>query len=405
MLSSQHRELVKATVPVLREHGVALTSHFYRRMFSHNPELKHVFNQAKQEAGQQQQALALAVLGYAEHIDDPSVLAPVVMRIAHKHVGLGIRAEHYPIVGHHLLSSISEVLGEAASDELLEAWRLAYGQLADLLIGAEQQLYTDGALSRGGWSGVRSFTVTRKVAESSEITSFYLSPSDKGAVPGFRPGQYITLKRFVPELGLLQPRQYSLSDAPGQDYLRISVKREPGNGSTPAGRISNLLHDTVHEGDQLELAPPGGDFFLHEERSTPVVLISGGVGVTPMIAMLNHLVLTRSPRRVAFVHGCRNGAVHAMKRHVNQLAAECDNVSKVVFYEEVGAEDRLGEDYDQQGRVDLGAVREQVLLPDADYYLCGPLAFMLAQRDWLLAAGVDGGRIHYEVFGSHTIAG
>ena len=142
MLSSQHRELVKATVPVLREHGVALTSHFYRRMFSHNPELKHVFNQAKQEAGQQQQALALAVLGYAEHIDDPSVLAPVVMRITHKHVGLGIRAEHYPIVGHHLLSSISEVLGEAASDELLEAWRLAYGQLADLLIAAEQQLYT-----------------------------------------------------------------------------------------------------------------------------------------------------------------------------------------------------------------------------------------------------------------------
>jgi nitric oxide dioxygenase len=405
MLSSQHRELVKATVPVLREHGVALTSHFYRRMFSHNPELKHVFNQAKQEAGQQQQALALAVLGYAEHIDDPSVLAPVVMRIAHKHVGLGIRAEHYPIVGHHLLSSISEVLGEAASDELLEAWRLAYGQLADLLIGAEQQLYTDGALSRGGWSGVRSFTVTRKVAESSEITSFYLSPSDKGAVPGFRPGQYITLKRYVPELGLLQPRQYSLSDAPGQDYLRISVKREPGNGSTPAGRISNLLHDTVHEGDQLELAPPGGDFFLHEERSTPVVLISGGVGLTPMIAMLNHLVLTQSPRRVAFVHGCRNGAAHAMKRHVNQLAAECDNVSKVVFYEEVGAEDRLGEDYDQQGRVDLGAVREQVLLADADYYLCGPLPFMLAQRDWLLAAGVDAGRIHYEVFGSHTVAG
>lgn len=405
MLSSQHRELVKATVPVLREHGVALTSHFYRRMFSHNPELKHVFNQAKQEAGQQQQALALAVLGYAEHIDDPSVLAPVVMRIAHKHVGLGIRAEHYPIVGHHLLSSISEVLGEAASDELLEAWRLAYGQLADLLIGAEQQLYTDGALSRGGWSGVRSFTVTRKVAESSEITSFYLSPSDKGAVPGFRPGQYITLKRYVPELGLLQPRQYSLSDAPGQDYLRISVKREPGNGSTPAGRISNLLHDTVHEGDQLELAPPGGDFFLHEERSTPVVLISGGGGLTPMIAMLNHLVLTQSPRRVAFVHGCRNGAAHAMKRHVNQLAAECDNVSKVVFYEEVGAEDRLGEDYDQQGRVDLGAVREQVLLADADYYLCGPLPFMLAQRDWLLAAGVDAGRIHYEVFGSHTVAG
>ncbi|WP_024301461.1 NO-inducible flavohemoprotein [Pseudogulbenkiania sp. MAI-1] len=405
MLSSQHRELVKATVPVLREHGVALTSHFYRRMFSHNPELKHIFNQAKQDAGQQQQALALAVLGYAEHIDDPSVLAPVLARIAHKHVSVGIRAEHYPIVGHHLLSSIREVLGEAASDELIEAWKLAYGQLADLLIDAEQQIYTDTTLSRGGWSGQRSFTVGRKVKESDEITSFYLYPSDKGAVPGFRPGQYITVKRFVEEWGVQQPRQYSLSDAPGRDYLRISVKREAGNGTTPAGRVSNLLHDTVHEGDQLELAPPCGDFFLHEERDTPVVLVSGGVGLTPMISMLNHLVLSGSPRRIAFVHGCRNGAVHAMKRHVRQIAAECDNVSKVVFYEEVKAGDKQGEDYDLQGRVDLSAVRDQVLLPEADYYLCGPLPFMLAQRDWLLGEGVEAGRIHYEVFGSHTVAG
>ncbi|KAG1245356.1 hypothetical protein G6F65_021275 [Rhizopus arrhizus] len=145
MLSPQIRALVKATAPVLKTHGVALTRHFYARMFDHNPELKHVFNQAHQAGGQQQLALAGAVTAYAEHIDDPSVLMPVVTRIVHKHVSLGIRPEHYAIVGKHLLASIREVLGEAATDELVDAWGAAYGQLADLLIAEEARLYAESA--------------------------------------------------------------------------------------------------------------------------------------------------------------------------------------------------------------------------------------------------------------------
>ncbi len=104
MMNESMRTLVKATVPVLKEHGVALTTHFYARMFAHNPELKSIFNQGNQQSGTQQQALAMAVAAYAEHIDDPSVLMPVLTMVAHKHVSLGIRAEHYPIVGLHLLA-------------------------------------------------------------------------------------------------------------------------------------------------------------------------------------------------------------------------------------------------------------------------------------------------------------
>ncbi|CAB5516812.1 Flavohemoprotein [Achromobacter anxifer] len=400
MLSPQIRTLVKGTAPVLKTHGVALTKHFYARMFQHNPELKHVFNQGHQAGGEQQQALAGAVAAYAEHIDDPSVLMPVVTRIVHKHVSLGIRPEHYQIVGKHLLASIKEVLGEAATDELVDAWAAAYGQLADLLIAEEARLYAESAAKPGGWTGWRAFRVVGKQRESAEITSFYLAPADGGAVPAYRPGQYVSVRVFVPELGLMQPRQYSLSDAPGQDRLRISVKREAGGADTPAGRVSNALHDRLEEGGVIDVAPPQGDFHLREEGNAPVVLLSGGVGLTPMVSILNHLVGLNDERQIRFVHGCRNSSVHAMKEHVNSIAAERGNVRKAVFYEEIGHADQPGRDYDHAGRVDLLAIRDQVIVPDADYYLCGPAGFMRAQRAALTGLGVPDERIHAEAFGS-----
>ncbi|WMD22878.1 NO-inducible flavohemoprotein [Achromobacter seleniivolatilans] len=400
MLSPQIRALVKATAPVLKTHGVALTRHFYARMFEHNPELKHIFNQAHQAGGQQQHALAGAVTAYAEHIDDPSVLMPVVTRIVHKHVSLGIRPEHYAIVGKHLLASIREVLGDAASDELVDAWGAAYGQLADLLIAEESRLYAESASKPGGWTGWRAFRVVGKQIESAEITSFYLAPSDGGTVPVYRPGQYVSVRVYVPELGLMQPRQYSLSDAPGHDRLRISVKRESGSGQLPAGRVSNALHDQLEEGGVLDVAPPQGDFHLREDSSAPVVLLSGGVGLTPMVSILNHLVRANDERQIRFVHGCRNRSVHAMKDHVNRIAAERGNVRKAVFYEEISQEDQQGQDYDHAGRVDLRAIRDEAIVPGADYYLCGPAPFMQAQRAALLDLGVGVDRIHAEAFGS-----
>ena len=154
-MNEQQKALVKATVPVLKTNGVALTKHFYQRMFTHNPELKNIFNQGHQNSGRQQEALAMAVAAYAENIDDPSVLLPVVERIAHKHVSLGIRAEHYAIVGRHLLASIKEVLGDAATDELVSAWAAAYTELADLFINLESDLYQQATQQDGGWTGWR----------------------------------------------------------------------------------------------------------------------------------------------------------------------------------------------------------------------------------------------------------
>lgn len=192
MITSEQKELIKGTVPILKENGIALTGHFYQRMFKHNPELKNVFNMGNQQNQKQQMSLALAILAYAENIENPSVLSEAVTKIGHKHKSLDIRPEHYAIVGKHLLASIQEVLGEKATPELLEAWSLAYNQLAAIMIGVEDRLYKETIAQEGGWTGWRPFLIEQKVKESKEITSFYLYPSDGGKVSLFRPGQYIT---------------------------------------------------------------------------------------------------------------------------------------------------------------------------------------------------------------------
>lgn len=390
---------VKATAPVFAEHGATITKHFYRRMFANRPELRNLFNQTHQESGSQADVLAHAVYAYAANIDNLGALGSAVGRITHKHASLNIRPEHYPIVGENLLASVVEVLGDVVDEATLEAWRAAYAQLAQIMIGAEAKLYDNAA-----WSGYRPFTVSRKVVESDEITSFYLTPADGGQAPGFEPGQYVTVKRYVGELGVDQPRQYSLSDAPHGKWLRISVKRESGNEAIPAGRLSTLLHEGVEEGSIVEVTAPMGDFHLDRTKSTPVVLVSGGVGITPMMSMLSTLAAEGSTRRVAFVHACRNGKVHAFKQWLAQTVQAQPNVSRAVFYEEVSPADRQGVDYDFEGRIDFSRIAQQAVLPDADYYLCGPMAFMQVQRDALVALGVDPARIHSELFGSGALA-
>lgn len=398
MLTESQKSLIKATVPVLREHGVALTSHFYQRMLTGNPELKQVFNRGHQEAGKQQHALATAVLAYAENIDNPSVLENALVHIAHKHVTISIRAEHYPIVGKHLLASIKEVLGDAATDELIEAWGVAYQQLANLLIGMESNLYSN-LVEEGAWTGWRGFKVVKKTKETDQVTSFYLKPVDGGKVPSFHPGQYISLRVYVPEWDLMQPRQYTLSDAPGKDTYRISVKREEATAKTPAGRVSNVLHQDYNEGDIIDLAAPGGEFFLDEKNNKPVYLISAGVGITPMVSMLTYLSEHHAQRQVSFIHGARNKETYALHHQVNEIVQKNSNIKKITFYSDKNAK---AEQNDYAGRMDLKAIKE-IIVPDAQYYLCGPTQFMQERANDLKSLGVPEANIHAEAFGTGSL--
>lgn len=390
-LTAHQIELIKATVPVLRESGVVLTKHFYNRMLGNNPELKEVFNLGHQRSGAQANALANAVLAYAENIENPSVLLPAVELMAHKHVSLEIQAPDYAIVGTNLLHSISEVLNIPMDDPLIEAWAAAYGQLADLLITTEKTIYDEHAQTQGSWLGWRQFHIAKKVKESEEITSFYLVPSDGDELPQYHAGQYVSVRVFVEELGLRQPRQYTLSDSPKSDYLRISVKREDAKGDLAGGWVSNTLH-SLAEGVEVDVTAPTGNFFLIDTQK-PNVFISGGVGLTPMVAMLNQLVEAGLPQSVSFIHACRNAKVHAMKQHVDALKNQFNQVKTFVAYEEANDGEA-----DLIGRLDLNAVPQDLLPTNADYYLCGPMAFMQAQHKALLTLGIPAEQIHLEAF-------
>ena len=191
-LSEQTIALVKATVPALEAHGLDIVHEMYSRMFK-NPDIRNLFNQSHHGVSDAQpRALTGALLAYGSNIENLSALAPAVERIAQKHVGLQILPEHYPHVGEALLGAIKAVLGDAATDEILEAWGEAYWFLANILIAREDRIYTGQRESGGGWNGWRDFRIEEIIEESSVIKSFILRPADGGPVMEHKPGQYLT---------------------------------------------------------------------------------------------------------------------------------------------------------------------------------------------------------------------
>ena len=398
-MNNSQREIITATVPILREHGLALTTHFYKRMFTHHPDLKNVFNMGNQKTGKQQQALAMAVLAYAEHIANPGVLLPELHRIGHKHVSLEIRPEYYPIVGNHLLASIKEVLGEAASLEILEAWEIAYNQLADLMMGIEAGIYKDQTDKKGGWTGWRPFRVKEKVEESDEIISFYLYPCDGGNVISHIPGQFLSLRVFLPELGLNQARQYSVSSVPNEQFYRISVKKEFNPNLNINGMISNFLHNHIQTGDLVDLTAPIGDFTLDPKKGEPITFISGGVGLTPLISMLQSLSFDKPNQPLTWIHACRNQTVHAFKEDVKSMVENHPNLSQHIFYDALTEKDK--NEGVLQGPLDLNKIR--TFSKESQYYICGPAGFIAQQHKELIAKGVPGEAISFEEFGPQLL--
>lgn len=399
MLKEESKRLVKATVPILAAHGETITKHFYKRMFHHHPELLNVFNPTNQKIGRQPQALANSIYAAAQHIDNLEAILPVVKRIAHKHRSLNIKPEQYPIVGENLLAAMKEVLGEAASDDVIEAWREAYEIIAGVFIEVEKQMYDQAGKAPGGWSGFRSFVVEKKQQESKAITSFYLKPKDGNEIASYQPGQYMTVKVNIPGDTYTHMRQYSLSDAPGKGYYRISVKREEGNTECPPGVVSNYLHQHIREGDVLEMTAPAGDFTLKQGEERPIVLISGGVGITPLMSMFNTLMQQGTKQKVTFIHAAIDGTYHAMHDHVAQTASQKENVHYAVCYERPTSEDQMNPYMKKEGYIDEQFLRSMIEDHHADFYFCGPIPFMKTVYHILNNWGVPEEQIHYEFFG------
>ena len=295
-----------------------------------------------------------------------------------------------------LLDAISEVLGDAATPEIAAAWTEAYWFLAKILIGRETAVYRELAAQPGRWSGLRDFAVENVVDESSIIRSFTLVPVDGGKVLRHKPGQYLGFALDLPGIASLR-RNYSISCGPNDRAYRITVKREAAQG-VPAGLASNWLHDHAPPGTVPRAAVPAGDFFLDTEADGPVVLVSGGVGQTPMVSMLEAVAATQSQRPAWWVHGALNGGVHAMRNHVRDLAARSPSVQATTFYSKPLDSDAPGGTFDIKGRISTRWLSQNTPIDSATYYLCGPQPFLRSLVGGLLTEGVPSNRVRYEFF-------
>lgn len=406
-LTPSQMAIIKATVPVLQVHGETITKLMYKRMIEAHPELHNMFSTTSLTTGRQPRALARAVLAYAMYIDDLPKLGHAVERIAQKHASLFIQPEQYDIVATYLMGAIEQVLGDAATPEIVDAWTAAYGVLAKVFIDREQELYK----ADENWTGWRKFRVIKKEQEAEGIVSFYLEPVDGiTPLPKFLPGQYVSLQVPVLQLNHSQSRQYSLSQAPeegaGRCY-RVSVKRDRDDQASVDGLISNILHDGYDVGDAVELSHPRGEFFLDPSdvsgEGAPAVLISAGVGATPLVSMLRALSQPLAVRRpISWVHTSRSRATQPFADEVLAVVEGelRDRVSTHVHL-------RQGVDGDEKSRLDILALDRELELfvhdRRAEYYICGPEAFMLEIRRTLMDMGVEKGRVYLELFATGDV--
>lgn len=362
-------------------------------MFDARPDLLDgLFNRGNQADGRQQQALAGSIAAFATLLlEKPDQLPDhLLSRVAHKHVSLGLAPDQYQIVHEHLFWAIVDVLGDAVTPEVAAAWDEVYWLMGNLLINQERGLYNAVHLSPETiW---RTWRVAERIQETDDVVTFVAERTDEREVKPSLPGQYVTIKMLMKD-GVHQPRQYSLTRADDGQHRHFAVKRVHGL-TTPDGEMSNLLHNDVKVGDEVVLSAPFGDVVL-EYTDRPVVMASGGIGITPMAGMLSHLVKAGSQRQVMLLHADDSEGSFPLRRQVSEdIAALAEGFLHSWFLNPSNGGNAGGSSF--TGFMDISAVDLPI---DAEYYLCGPLPFLQAVRSDLIAKGTRPKDIQYEVFG------
>lgn len=275
----------------------------------------------------------------------------------------------------------------------------------DLISAPIAKVAVDKALT--AWAGFRKFRVEGKVLEAESCCSFYLAPHDGRPLPPYLPGQYLTFRLQVPDQPRELTRCYSLSDSPDHtDYYRVTIKRIPPPReveNAPSGLVSSHFHDRIQVGDILDVKAPSGRFHLDIESRAPVVLIGGGIGITPALAMLNYLASAPGKRDVWFFYGVRNGREHILKEYLREIAAQNPHIHVSVCYSDPLPTDQAGQDYDFAERVSVDLFKRLLGVNNYEFYICGPPPMMASLTTDLGKWGVPEERIHFEAFGPASV--
>ncbi|MFG1553436.1 globin domain-containing protein [Staphylococcus aureus] len=373
MLTEQEKDIIKQTVPLLKEKGTEITSIFYPKMFKAHPELLNMFNQTNQKRGMQSSALAQAVMAAAVNIDNLSVIKPVIMPVAYKHCALQVYAEHYPIVGENLLKAIQDVTGLEENDTVIQAWAKAYGVIADVFIQIEKEIYDQMM-----WIGFKPFKITNIKQESEDIKSFTVE-TEEYDFSEFTPGQYITVDVSSDKLPYRAKRHYSIVSG-DKNHLTFGVKRDVT--TEHEGEVSTILHDEIKEGDMINLAAPVGGFVL-ENTTEPQLFLGSGIGVTPLVAMYE--AASAKGLDTQMVQVAENEQHLPFKDNFNSIASHHDNAKLYTHLK------------DKQGYI--GAEELQVFLANKpEIYICGGTKFLQSMIEALKSLNYDMDRVHYETF-------
>ncbi|EOB8742769.1 globin domain-containing protein [Staphylococcus aureus] len=373
MLTEQEKDIIKQTVPLLKEKGTEITSIFYPKMFKAHPELLNMFNQTNQKRGMQSSALAQAVMAAAVNIDNLSVIKPVIMPVAYKHCALQVYAEHYPIVGENLLKAIQDVTGLEENDPVIQAWSKAYGVIADVFIQIEKEIYDQMM-----WIGFKPFKITNIKQESEDIKSFTVE-TEEYDFSEFTPGQYITVDVSSDKLPYRAKRHYSIVSGK-KNHLTFGVKRDVT--TEHEGEVSTILHDEIKEGDMINLAAPVGGFVL-ENTTEPQLFLGSGIGVTPLVAMYE--AASAKGLDTQMVQVAENEQHLPFKDNFNSIASHHDNAKLYTHLK------------DKQGYI--GAEELQVFLANKpEIYICGGTKFLQSMIEALKSLNYDMDRVHYETF-------
>lgn len=390
-LEPQHAEIVSATLPLIGARIDEITAEFYRRMFGNHPELlRNLFNRGNQAQGAQQRALAASIATFATHLVDPELPHPaeLLSRIGHKHASLGVTADQYPIVHENLFAAIVAVLGaDTVTDEVAAAWDRVYWIMAQTLIDIEHNLYSAAGVADG--DVYRRARVVSRVDDPSGVVLLTVRPADR-EFPECSPGQYVSVGVTMPD-GARQLRQYSLVNAPGAEELTFAVKPVGAVGDQPAGEVSCWIATNVCVGDILDVTVPFGGLPA-PAGDRPLVLVSAGIGITPMVGILEFVAANAPETPVQVLHADRSDRSHPLRERQHELMAQLTNGSLDIWYEDGLTGGQAGV---HPGLLTLDGIE---IPASAEIYLCGNNGFVQAVRTQLMTRGVSAARVHSELF-------
>lgn len=394
MLNHKQQEIIQQTLPIVANNLQHIINRFYELLFINHPQLKNVFNMTNQKIGTQQQALANSIAAFATNHNDLIKLTPMFNQIAHKHVSLGISAEMYEIVGTNLMAAIAEVLGDAVTPEIADAWGAIYWKFANILIELEQQMYAKSQVTPE--TAFSHYKVINKTDESINTFSLYLEPCDGQKLPDFSPGQYVTIRAKLGE-DAYQLRQYSISDTSNDSFFRITIKREKANCMDMAGIISNYLYENAVIGSTWEVSIPAGSFTLANVKSTDsIVFISTGIGITPLYSMLKSLQAQQNKCKIKFIHLTENSDYHTFKNELEQINSP--TLHKYTFYSTPKSKDKIGSDFDYSTKQFSFAAYPNFVDTSSRYYICASPSFMKSLRSELITSDIPINNIFIEAF-------